>query len=325
MNRHNVSLNGLRVFEASARHLNFTAAAEELHITQAAVSQQVRTLESQLGEKLFQRNARKLALTAPGKELLAATRPALDSINSAIERIMGLGSEQVLTVTTLPSFASRWLIPRLAVFQRTERTFELHLHTSGEKTKLTGGKVDAALRLGATAGIGLTCEFLIPDALCMVGTPEVAEIVGDKLENLYQLPLAMDGTRFTIHSQADITGRETEQYLQDLPIDRNKLSVTEFSSSENVVLSALTGQSVALTRLSLCVDDLDAGRLIILFNSCTPLSQGISLVYPDFRANDLRLLAFRKWMVTEANKFNKRLEGYLPELGTDNRVTRTDE
>ena len=87
MDRHNISLNGLRVFEASARHLNFTSAAEELHITQAAVSQQVRSLESQLGAKLFDRQARGLELTTPGQELLTATRPALDSINGAVERL----------------------------------------------------------------------------------------------------------------------------------------------------------------------------------------------------------------------------------------------
>ena len=116
------------------------------------------------------------------------------------------------------------------------------------------------------------------------------------------------------NSAIDITGQETEQYLQLLPLDRNKLMVREFSSSENAVLSALTGQSVALTRLSLCVDDLDAGRLQILFDTCKPLTQGTSLVYPDFRSEDHRLLAFRKWLLIEAKGFNNRLWSYYPDV-----------
>lgn len=316
MNRHNISLNGLRVFEASARHLNFTSAADELHITQAAVSQQIRSLESQLGAKLFNRHARRLELTLPGQELLAATRPALDSINSAVERIMGVGTQQVLTVTTLPSFASRWLIPRLASFQQANHEFELHVHTSGDKTDLLNGKVDAALRLGATPAAGLIREFLVPDAICMVGTPELARSIGDRLENLYNQPLAMDGVRFSDNVKADITGQETEKYLQALPLDKRNLNISEFSASDNVVLSALTGQSVALTRLSLCVDDLDAGRLEILFDSCQPLTEGISLVYPDFRSEDHRLLTFKKWLQTEAQIFNSRMENYYPDVQT---------
>jgi LysR family glycine cleavage system transcriptional activator len=316
MNRHNVSLNGLRVFEASARHLSFTAAADELHITQAAVSQQIRTLEKQLGARLFSRQARSLVLTMPGQELLAATRPALDSIHGAIERIMGISTQQVLTVTTLPSFASRWLIPRLASFQQARPGFELHLHTSGSKTDLIHGNVDAAIRLGAQPDPGLVMEFLMPDALCMVGTPEMADAVGDQFDNLYNQPLAMDGTRFSDNVKADITGQETERYLQTLPLDKKRLVVSEFSSSENVVLSALTGQSVAITRLSLCVDDLDAGRLKILFGRCEPLTEQLSLVFPEFRADDNRLLTFKQWLLSEAHTFNSRLESYCPQVRT---------
>ena len=310
MDKHNVSLNGLRVFEAAARHLNFTAAAQELNITQAAVSQQVRTLEKQIGTPLFTRLARRLALTPAGQDLINATRPALESINNALDRATGAASGNVLTVTTLPSFASRWLIPRLDGFQQANNEFELHLHTSGTKTDLSSGQVDAAVRLGAKQEDGLIRNFLIPDSLCLVGTPELAETLGSDLNNLLQYPLSMDGTRFSANEYKDITGHETEQYLQTLPLDKSKLKVTVFSASENVVLSALSGQSTGLTRLSLCVDDLDAGRLKILFNLVSPLSQGTSLVYPDFRENDTRILKFRAWLIAEAEKFNNRMEKY---------------
>lgn len=120
----------------------------------------------------------------------------------------------------------------------------------------------------------------------------------------------MDGTRFSANESRDITGHETEQYLQSLPLDRDKLKVTVFSASENVVLSALSGQSTGLTRLSLCVDDLDAGRLQILFNLLSPLTEGTSLVYPDFREHDSRILKFESWIQSEAKQFNKRMEKY---------------
>ncbi|OED36410.1 hypothetical protein AB833_27750 [Chromatiales bacterium (ex Bugula neritina AB1)] len=310
MNRHNVPLNGLRVFEASARHLNFTSAAEELNISQAAVSQQIRGLESQLGTQLFSRQPRNLALTPHGQELLAATRPALDSINSAIERILGTDNQEILTVTTLPSFASRWLIPRLDSFQQANHNFELHLHTSEQKTDLIGGKVDAAIRLDAKEAEGLMIEFLVPDALCLVATPDLAEKIGSRFENLYEQPLSMDGIRFSPDHRTDMTGRETEDYLQALPLDKRKLKITEFSASDNVVLSALSGKSTALTRLSLCVDELDAGRLQILFDLCKPLTHGTSFVYPKVRSNDNKLLIFKEWLHKEAKIFNDRLANY---------------
>jgi len=252
MNRHNVPLNGLRVFEAAARLLNFTSAASELNITQAAVSQQVRVLEGQVGTRLFERLPRGLALTSAGQELLAATRPSLDNINNAINRIIGSDNQNALTISTLPSF------------------------------------------------------------ICLVGTPDMEKQLDKKLENLYRYPLSMDGTRFSDSRKYDITGHETELYLESLPLDRNKLTVRSFSASENVVLTALSGQSTALTRLSLCVDDLEQGRLKILFGLCKPLTQSTSLVYPEFRIDDSRLLIFKEWLISEAKVFNNRMSIYYP-------------
>ncbi len=312
MHRHNVPLNGLRVFESAARLLSFTAAAGELNITQAAVSQQVRALEDQLASKLFDRKPRGLALTPTGQDLLAATRPSLDAINDAIERIVNGANKQVLTISTLPSFAALWLIPRLDKFQQAQRSFDLHLHTSGEKTDLVSGKIDAAIRLGARDDAGLVKEFLLPDAVCLVGTPAMAEQIGSDIKNLYNQPLSMDGTKFSANVPRDITGHETEKYLESLELDRNKLTVRVFSASENVVLTALTGQSTALTRLSLCVDELDEGRLQILLNLCRPLSQGTSFVYPEFRKDDERVQSFKRWLVKESEIFKKRMSKYYP-------------
>jgi len=225
---------------------------------------------------------------------------------------MGSDIQNTLTISTLPSFASRWLIPRLDNFQQAQNSFELHLHTSGGKVDLFAGNVDAAIRLGARDTVGLVKEHLLPDAICLVGTPDMEKQLGKSMKNLYQYPLSMDGTRFSDSRKMDITGHETELFLDSLQLDKSKLSVRVFSASENVVLTALSGQSTALTRLSLCVDDLEQGRLKILFNLCKPLTQSTSLVYPEFRVDDPRLVIFKRWLIEEANTFNNRMSNYYP-------------
>ena len=127
----NYSLNGLRMFEAAARHLSFTVAANELNVSQAAVSQQIRRLEDELGVKLFVRGKGGLSLSVSGQELAGSTKTGLSIIHKSIARITNTETEGVLAITTLASFASRWLIPRLSKFQERHPDIALHVHTSG--------------------------------------------------------------------------------------------------------------------------------------------------------------------------------------------------
>ena len=314
MHKRNVSLNGLRMFEAAARHLSFTHAAQELSVSQAAVSQQIRSLEEQLGIKLFQRRTRSLLLTPAGQELAITTRSAIHNIQDTIDRITGSNTTGVLTVSTLSSFASRWLIPRLDDFQKKHKDIELHIHTSSEKVDLLGSKVDVAIRLAASDEPEMVAEFLMHDALCFVSTPGIAKDIGKNRSKLYEYTLAVDGAQLLDYQSQDITQRATEESLKSLRLDKDKLKMTVFGQSDNVVLSALTGQSTALTRLSLCLDDLDAGRLKIIFGHCISLNHGYSLIYPEIRTNDLKLLRFKKWLNSEAAIFRQRLSIYMPEV-----------
>ena len=312
MANHNVSLNGLRVFEAAARHLNFTSAALELNVSQAAVSQQIRNLEDQLGSKLFERGARALSLTIAGRDLSVATSSALHTINNSLNSITGENDSSVLTISTLPSFASRWLVPRLDEFQNAHPDIDLHVHTSGSKVDLLGNKIDAAIRLAAADETGLVTELLFPDALCLISTPDVANEIGSDINGLYRFGLATDSTQVFGNEPVDFTGSATNISLRKLGLDFSKLNMRRFTSSENVIQSALDGKATAMTRLSLCADDLDAGRLSILFNHCEPLRQGTSLVYPKFRKNDIKLRLLRSWLRTEAGTFSQKLSKYLP-------------
>ncbi len=317
MHMTNVSLNGLRAFEVAARHLSFTKAAAELHITQAAVSQQIRRLEEQLGVKLFVRKTRELSLSASGRELAVTTRAAVNSIQNTIDQITGTNIKGVLTISTLASIASRWLIPRLSRFQEQHTDIELHVHTSGTKVNFMTSGIDAAIRLSPIEEPGkalndksLHSELLMPDALCLVATPVLGKTLGKNIHALYEQALVVDGSRFNTTDTPDFTALATQEAITSLKLDRSKLNIVEYSQSDDVVLAALAGKGVALTRLSLCLDDLEAGRLQILFGYCCPLNYGYSLVYPSHMNNDVRLQAFKHWLHSETEIFHQRLRQY---------------
>ncbi|MEH6631457.1 MAG: LysR family transcriptional regulator [Halopseudomonas aestusnigri] len=313
----NISLNGLRAFEVAARHLSFTKAAVELHITQAAISQQIRRLEEQLGVDLFLRKTRELSLTASGRELAGTTRAAINSIQNTIDQITDTNVQGVLTISTLASFASRWLIPRLSKFQEQHTDIELHVHTSGAKVNFMKSGIDAAIRLRAIKGTEKASnepsqhsELLVPDALCLVATPALKKALGNNIHALYEQTLVVDGSRLGGSNTLDFTAQQTQKALTSLNLDRSQLNIVEYSQSDDVVLAALAGQGIALTRLSLCLEELETGRLQILFEYCNPLNFGYCLVFPDHMAKDVRFLAFKRWLHSETEIFNQRLKQY---------------
>lgn len=240
----NYSLNGLRMFEAAARHLSFTIAASELNVTQAAVSQQIRRLEEELGAKLFLREKGGLSLSVSGQELAGSTKAALSMIHKSIDRITNTGTEGVLAISTLASFASRWLIPKLSRFQGMHPDIALHVHTSGTKVDFNRDGIDAAIRFGARKEPGLHGELILQDSLCLVASPDVANAVGDTLENLYQQPLIIDGSRLLGENSLDITGLATEQAIKILKLNKLKLDLRVYRQSDNVVLAAWRGKGL---------------------------------------------------------------------------------
>ena len=221
----NHSLNGLRMFEAAARHLSFTVAASELNVTQAAVSQQIRRLEEELGVKLFVRGKGKLSLSVSGQELAGSTKAALSIIHKSIRRITDTETEGVLAISTLASFASRWLIPRLSKFHEKHPDIALHVHTSGTKVDFNRDGIDAAIRLAAKKEPELHEELIFPDSLCLVASPEVARSVCDKFENLYHQPLIIDNSRLLDENTLDISGLATEHAIAVLKLDKMKLGL----------------------------------------------------------------------------------------------------
>lgn len=315
MANRNISLNGLRAFECASRLLSFTAAARELNVTQAAVSQQVRGLENQLGIQLFIRQKQGLQLTSAGTELALSARAALGSVYETIDRITSADAGGVLTISTLGSFASRWLIPRLADFQSRYPNFDLHIHTSDEKVDLFDSKVDAGIRFSSVDEPGLCSELLMLDAACLVCSPQVAQKLGANSSSICDYTLIVDGNQPRDYRNQKLTELDIDTCLDALSVDREKVTQLVFTQSDNVVQAALAGQGIAITRLTLCADEIEAGHLTILFKYYRPLKHGYSLVYPQFRASDARLVAFRDWLTDETACFRQTLETYAEEFG----------
>lgn len=159
--------------------------------------------------------------------------------------------------------------------------------------------VDAAIRLAAKKEPGLHDELILPDSLCLVASPDVARSVDDTFENLYQQPLIIDNSRLLDENSLDITGLATEHAIAALKLNKMKLDLRTYKQSDSVILAALAGRGVALTRLSLCIGDLEAGNLALVCNFNLPLKFGYSLVYQQSRAEDPKLLAFKRWMLQE--------------------------
>jgi LysR family glycine cleavage system transcriptional activator len=176
----------LPAFEASARHLSFTKAADELFLTQGAISRQIRTLEDFLGQKLFDRYTRRVELTAAGAEYYLAIRQSLGDIENATRRAMGTRERQVITLSILPTLGNGWLMPRLATFSETYPHIDVRLVSSIEPVNFQSGEIDAAIRVGSLPGTpqkpgrprielemvtnwkGVAAEYLFPDVLVPV-------------------------------------------------------------------------------------------------------------------------------------------------------------
>jgi LysR family glycine cleavage system transcriptional activator len=170
------SLNGLRAFEAAARHLSFTVAASELNVTQTAISHQIRRLEEELGIRLFVRQNR--ALTPEAREYLPGIRAAFNDLRLATDRLLRRNDDHVLTISTLASLAAKWLLPRLAAFQEAHPGIDVRITTSTSLVDFRTADVDAAIRYGRGHWAGLRADWLMADELFPVCSPVLLE--GDR-------------------------------------------------------------------------------------------------------------------------------------------------
>lgn len=290
MARHLPPLNGLRAFEAAARLGSFTAAATELHVTQAAVSQQVQLLETRLGLALFRRHANRLELTDQGRTFQPGLTEAFDTIAHLVAQIGAMRPGSVLTVGIAPAFALHWLIPRLARFNRSHPEIEVRVATGGATLPLRDDWT-CTVRRGIGTWSGYIAEELFPTTLVPVCTPAAGAGLRD--------PGDLD--RATLIIVAHLRAQWAWWFeAAGLSGPVKPAGEVVFESSAMAMQAVLDGVGVAIAQLPYVSEALASGQLITPFSVTRRKYESWYLAYRPVRQRDPALLVFRDWLHKEA-------------------------
>ena len=295
------SLNALRAFEAAARHASFRQAAAELHVTTAAISQQIKALEADLGTPLMRRSNGAWQLTQAGSAGLAELRQGFDRLHEAARRMRMAGRQRRrLTVSVVPSFAATWLVPRLDRFKQAHPGIDLLLDATTAVADLARGDADMAVRYGRGSFSELDAVRLFEDEVFPVCSPRL-------LEGPHPLRDPADLAHHTLlHLEwAPATGEYPDWRAWLLAAGVTGVDPERgprFTQHSMVLQAALEGQGVALGTTSHVVDDLAAGRLVWPFDLCMPTRFAYWVVAPRENADRPDIAAFRAWLIDEAGR-----------------------
>ncbi len=293
-NRRLPPLNGLRAFEAAARHLSFKEAAGELNVTQAAISHQVRGLEDWLGHKLFERRVRAVDLTTAGAELLPAISSALDGMNGAVDRLIRPEDDgRGLTVSAIATFAAKWLVPRLADFQDLHPDIDVRITTSTALVDFNRDGVDVALRYGLGQWPDVRAERLLREDMFPVCSPAL-------LEGPNPLRTPAD---LSYHTLLHVVQMRDDWRVWLTAAGQTDIDPTRgprFDLSLTAIQAAVEGMGVALGHSNLVETDMRAGRLVAPFTLNIPVDMAYYVVAPPERWDSPKVRAFREWLAVEA-------------------------
>lgn len=283
-------LNSLRAFEAAARHLSFTNAAQELHVTQAAISHQVKALEAMLGVKLFRRMTRSLLLTDEGQALLPDLREGFDRIAQAVQRVGQACGGGALTVSLMTTFALGWLVPRLPRFQAAHPDIDVRLTTTQRIIDFAREDVDVAIRYGVGQWPGLRTDKLFDDYLTPLCAPSVAPRLKTPAD-LKGLPLLT----------TTVGPDEWSAWLAAAGLPGfERTSGAAFDSTLIALQAAIQGVGIAIGDPYFFADDIAAGRLVQPFKLVVNYGKAYWFVSPEAAADRPKVQAFRNWCLKEA-------------------------
>ena len=290
-------LNALRAFEAAARHLNFSRAADELSVTPGAVSQQIQNLEDYVGVSLFKRTPKGLLLTDPAQIALPALREAFDRLAEAASMLTAAVDGRRLTVTVPPSFASKWLLPRLGGFEAAHPDVDVWVSAGMELTDFASGEVDLAIRYGAGRYPGLEVTRLMQETVIPVAAPALldSQPLNDLADLAHQV-LLHDGSPDADDSCPDWTMWLAARGVKGVDGARGP----RFNQSSLVIEAAVGGRGVALAKRTLAQADLDAGRLVAPFQIATAVDFAYYLVHPKTKGRLPQVKAFITWITAQA-------------------------
>ena len=285
-------LTALRAFEAAGRHLSFTKAADELHVTQAAISHQVKSLEKYLGLKLFRRLNRTLLLTDAGQLYLPPLTDAFEGITRATHRLRQHLGRARLTVSVLPSFAAGWLVPRLGRFRQRCPDVDLRIDPTNSLTDFRRDDVELGILYGRGNYPGLRTDRLMREEFFPVCSPRL-------LEGPAPLRDPADLTHHTLlHDDMTVDWRTWLLAAGVEGVDAERgITVTD---SSMLLRAAIAGQGVALARSVLAADEIASGRLVRPFDVDVPAEYAYYLAYPEKSADQPNVAAFREWILEEA-------------------------
>jgi LysR family glycine cleavage system transcriptional activator len=299
MRRRLPSLNALKAFEATARQESFTRAADELCVTQGAVSQQVKGLEAELGVRLFRRERQRLVITDAGRAYLEVVRDAFDRIGMGTERLLQRQNSGVLTITTSPNFAAKWLVHRLGRFSEAHPGIELRISASMQHIDFAREDIDLAVRHGDGQWPGLHVTRLCVEELFPVCSPKLVRGRG-------ALRLPRDLKHHTL-LHANDTG-EWIKWLKLVDVeDVDFKRGTVFNQASMAIDAAVDGQGIALARTALAAWDLLSGRLVRPFPQALVAPYALWIVCPTTAADLPKIATFRSWLLKEAADDTRRL------------------
>ncbi len=284
-------LTALPAFDAAARHLSFTKAADELLVTHAAISRAIRNLEEVLGTRLFERHTRSVRLTPQGAAYVAEIGPALDRIGAATIVASASRSASVLTVSTSDGFAGRWLVPRLHRFHSAHPDLDVRLSTSGVHADFVRDGIDIAIRYGMGEYPGVISEFLADEDVSPVCSPSL-------LEGKHPLRTPADLKHHRLIHDNFRLGWET--WFREAGINDAEPGIgVKFDSAVYAVEAAVHGEGVLLGRSALVSADLAAGRLVRPFDISLKSRWSYYVVYPEGALRQKKNRAFRDWLFAE--------------------------
>ncbi len=295
-------LRAIKAFEASARLLSFTQAAQELHVTQAAISHQIKNLETLTGVQLFERFNRSLKLTFEGRLYLISVRNALESIEKATRQLKNKDASGTLNISVLPSFATKWLSKRIWRFQQQHKELDVRISAFEWLTDFKKDDCDIAIRYTSDPSYpGLKCELLLEE--------EVFPVCSKQVYDSYQGKLTPESLLNASLCHEDFTTEDWHDWFDSVQLQaKPKLRGTRFSHMVTMLEAVENNQGFALGRTPLVQDDINRGLLVEPFKQRIKGKMSYYLVYPSSTESDQKLQIIRQWLFAEAEEFKTKYQ-----------------
>ncbi|KCV81142.1 DNA-binding transcriptional activator GcvA [Actibacterium atlanticum] len=289
-------LTALRAFEAAARHMSFAKAAEELNVTPAALSFQIKSLEEHLGQQVFHRLNRAVELTEAGRALAPGTRDGFDALNAAWRATQRLQDDTTLTITAGPALTAKWLAPRLYEFARAHPEIDLRFSTTLRVVDLERDGVDVAIRFGQGEDDGLYSIAARKEWMIPVMTPELAEQFPTP-ESLTKAPLLFDESIRFLDPPCD-----WPMWFRAAGINFEPTRGSHFSNADHAIDAAVAGVGVVLGRRPMIIKDVLEGRLCMPFKLAIETDARFRFICLQGAETRPKIAAFRDWFLAEIEK-----------------------